>query len=287
MQRRVGEHQRRGRASAARPRRRRRRRGAAGRPRSGAPGSQRAAPRRSRSARPARRAVSRSGAISANGLLLAVLARAQLRDRLLVVGAAGEVEAAEALDREDRPAAERRAAAASIGSRRRRRREIRAVAADQPGPGPQSGQALGWAWKRRSAGSSYSARQRPHISKPSHRRQRAVVGHAADDREAGAAVGAVDERVAMAAVGRIEQLRQAVRAGRGVGRDQGLRLRRSGAEPEIRNRSSPSASTSSAAIPLDGGQRGRLGGEPVEELRSPPAAVPSTSSRTPRRSLRT
>ena len=32
--------------------------------------------------------------------------------------------------------------------------------------GPQSGQAIGWAWKRRSAGSSYSAAQRGHISNP-------------------------------------------------------------------------------------------------------------------------
>ena len=32
--------------------------------------------------------------------------------------------------------------------------------------GPQSGHALGSAWKRRSAGSSYSARQRSHIANP-------------------------------------------------------------------------------------------------------------------------
>ena len=32
--------------------------------------------------------------------------------------------------------------------------------------GPHSGHAFGWAWKRRSAGSSYSARQAGHISKP-------------------------------------------------------------------------------------------------------------------------
>ena len=32
--------------------------------------------------------------------------------------------------------------------------------------GPQSGQAIGWAWKRRSAGSVYSARQARHIGKP-------------------------------------------------------------------------------------------------------------------------
>ena len=32
--------------------------------------------------------------------------------------------------------------------------------------GPQTGQAFGWAWKRRSAGSSYSLRQAAHIAKP-------------------------------------------------------------------------------------------------------------------------
>ena len=32
--------------------------------------------------------------------------------------------------------------------------------------GPQSGQAFGWAWKRRSRGSSYSARHSAHIAKP-------------------------------------------------------------------------------------------------------------------------
>ena len=32
--------------------------------------------------------------------------------------------------------------------------------------GPQSGQALGWAWKRRSPGSSYSAWHAGHIEKP-------------------------------------------------------------------------------------------------------------------------
>ena len=32
--------------------------------------------------------------------------------------------------------------------------------------GPHSGHAFGWAWKRRSCGSSYSARHAGHISKP-------------------------------------------------------------------------------------------------------------------------
>ncbi len=32
--------------------------------------------------------------------------------------------------------------------------------------GPHSGQAFGWAWKRRSDGSSYSAWQAAHMTKP-------------------------------------------------------------------------------------------------------------------------
>nr|WP_255273567.1 hypothetical protein [Actinomadura madurae] len=32
--------------------------------------------------------------------------------------------------------------------------------------GPQDGQHTGWAWNRRSAGSSYSAVHSPHIAKP-------------------------------------------------------------------------------------------------------------------------
>ncbi len=32
--------------------------------------------------------------------------------------------------------------------------------------GPQVGQHVGWAWNRRSAGSSYSAAHGPHIGKP-------------------------------------------------------------------------------------------------------------------------
>ena len=99
-------------------------------------------------------------------LVLAVLARAQRARRRLVVGAAGEVEAAEALDRDDR----RRAQQRPRGARRRASRCTRRVGAAQRTRGPHAGQALGWAWKRRSAGSSYSARQAAHIAKPGHRR---------------------------------------------------------------------------------------------------------------------
>ncbi len=70
--------------------------------------------------------------------------------------------------------------------------------------GPHSQQALGWAWKRRLSGSSYSAWQAGHIVNGRHGGLRPVVGNAAGDGEAGAAVGAVEERVAVAAVFGIE-----------------------------------------------------------------------------------
>ena len=84
-------------------------------------------------------------------LLLAVLARPQRRDRALVGGHAREVEPADPLDRDD---PRRRASAATTSS------------SGWSSRGPQSGQALGWAWKRRSVGSWYSASQRAHIVKP-------------------------------------------------------------------------------------------------------------------------
>ena len=65
-------------------------------------------------------------------------------------GEAGQVVAAQPLHRHDAPGAR-----APPRQRRSRRSD-----------GPQSGHALGWAWKRRSAGSSYSAWQAGHISKP-------------------------------------------------------------------------------------------------------------------------
>ena len=41
-----------------------------------------------------------------------------------------------------------------------------AAAGSSRSEGPQAGHAFGWAWKRRSAGSSYSPRQTGHIAKP-------------------------------------------------------------------------------------------------------------------------
>ena len=101
--------------------------------------------RRPPRAHPGRRVITRER------LLLAVLARAQPRDRLLVRRVAGEVVAAEALDRED-PAAR--------GAARPPPRAASRAA------GPQTGQAIGSAWKRRSPGPRTRAGSPAHIGKP-------------------------------------------------------------------------------------------------------------------------
>ena len=154
--------------------------------------------------------------MTANGLVLAVLASAQRGDGVLVVRAAGEVEAADALHRDDPPRGERGRGGDRVVLRVAERQLARRRRSPSQARGPQAGQAFGCAWKRRSDGSSYSRRQSAHIAKRGHRRARAVVRDAGDDREARAAVGAVGERVAVAPVGGVAQLGQAALAGRGV-----------------------------------------------------------------------
>ena len=154
------------------------------------------------------RAAADDGAISANGLSSRCLRARSARDRSLVVRAAGEVEAAEALDRDDRAVAQRHAAARRVAGSC----EPASRTSSAPRPAGRAGVRLGV--EAAVAGSSYSARQRRAHREARHRRQRPVVGDAADDREPRAAVRAVDERVAVAAVGGVEQLAQAVVAGR-------------------------------------------------------------------------
>ena len=150
-------------------------------------------------------------------LLVAVLAAAQLGDGRRIARVAGEVIAAQSLQRADLAAAQ---------APRRSRRAGRRSSIGLPGAsrswsrGPQAGQAVGWAWKRRSAGSSYSARQAGHIGERGHRRARRGRRGAGDDRQPRAAVGAVEERIAVTAVGGVEQLGEAIVAGGHVGRDE-------------------------------------------------------------------
>ena len=112
----------------------------------------------------ARRRGSRT--MTANGLSPRRLRRRSSATASRLVGVAGEVVAAEALDRDDRA----RRAAVATRPRRARRVTVAGVAGARgrtsASRGPQSGQQIGWAWKRRSAGSAYSAAQSAHIGKP-------------------------------------------------------------------------------------------------------------------------
>ena len=137
-------------------------------------------------------------------LVLAHLPRPESRDRVVVRRVAGEVVAAEALDRDDRAVEEEahrvlerhREPRAADGARDRLGVEapVRRVLVLAP--------AVGAELERR------------------HRRPRAVVRDVDDDREPRATLRAVRERVPVAAVGRVEQLAQAVVAGRDVGGDE-------------------------------------------------------------------
>ena len=91
-------------------------------------------------------------------LLVAVLAAPQFGDGRRVARVAGQVIAAEPLRAP--PIRPSRSAAAKSASGSSRRDAARPSASRSRRRGPQAGQAVGWAWKRRSAGSSYSARQR-------------------------------------------------------------------------------------------------------------------------------
>ena len=101
--------------------------------------------------------------MTANGFSSRFLRSPQAQDRSGRRRVAGEVVSAQALHRDDPPVGEGRAAArdraAGVARSRPAGREERTR-------GPQAGQATGWAWKRRSAGSSYSRRQSGHIANP-------------------------------------------------------------------------------------------------------------------------
>ena len=119
-----------------------------------------------------------------------------------------------------------------------------------------------------------------------HRRQRPVVRDAAHDREPRAAVGAVDERVAVAAVGGVERARRGTRRtsrcrarrARPASPPRALSTMRKPGSPPRRDRArARPPRPSRAAAPRAAGARGSA---------RPPPASPSTSSTTPRSSLR-
>ena len=90
--------------------------------------------------------------------------------------------------------------------------------------GPQTGQALGWAWKRRSAGSSILAVAGRTHREGGHGGLGAVIGDILDDGKARAAIGAVDKGVAIAPVLMVEELVETIIAESDIRRDQGKAL---------------------------------------------------------------
>jgi hypothetical protein len=142
-----------------------------------------------------------------------VLSRTELRHGALVIGSAGEVVAADPLDRDDPSRPQRncgggkwiagRDGYSATSKQAQRRSAIRArvrLGVEAP--------------VRRIVVLGTAA---PTHREAGHRRPRAVVGDAPNDREPWAAVRAVDERVATTAIAGIEQLRQALLAGGAVG----------------------------------------------------------------------
>ena len=235
--------------------------------------------RRRRQARSRRR---RSGTITRERLLLAGLRRAQPPHRLVVARVDHQVEAAEALDRDDRAAARSAAtapaSASSCSARARARR-----ASHSSSCGPHAGQAFGCAWKRRSRGSSYSrlARRAHREAAPSS----CAAGRTAglDDREARAAVRAVGERVAVAAVGRVEDLAQAVGAGGDVGQhERGLARRPS--LSRISKPAKPTGSSHDASRPWTTARGGRSRHQAQQELLAGAPALPRPRRPRPPRS---
>jgi hypothetical protein len=144
------------------------------------------------------------------GLLLPALAAAQTCDGVLTARVAGEVIAADPLDRDDRSLAE------EPNGLLERNREL----------WPAHGAAGRLGVEAAVAGILVLAAALVAHREADHRRIRAVVWKGAHDREAWAALRAVEERVAVAAVRRIEELAQAVVAGGDVRWHQGACTRR-------------------------------------------------------------
>ena len=106
-----------------------------------------------------RRASARSAASTANGLSSRCLRARRAAAAGLAGGVDGQVVAAQALDREDLAGREQ---FGGLGERVAGQRVPGLVA--QRSRGPQAGQQVGWAWKRRSAGSWYSAAHAGHMA---------------------------------------------------------------------------------------------------------------------------
>ena len=143
----------------------------------------------------------------------------QRRHRCVVVGPAGEVVAADTLDRDDRSAAQRR------GSRRHRRSPARTVPTQRRAT-VRAGDGLGVVAAVSGVGVFVGTRLTHREIR--HRRGGPVVGQIGDDGIARTAVRARDEGMQVSAIAGVEQFPQAVGADGDIGRNQGARRRGGG-----------------------------------------------------------
>ena len=165
-----------------------------------------------------RRRASRSRTSTANGLAPARLSCRSAPHRRRRSRPAGQVVAADPLDRHHRARGQRPLGGREGGIR----------SADRPACAgePQQRPAVGAGDRLRveaAVGRDRGTRRRTrsHMAKRGHGGRRPVVRQAADDGEPGPAVGAVDERVPVTPVGRVEQLGEAALAGGDVRRNRG------------------------------------------------------------------
>ena len=182
---------------------------------------------------------------------------------------------------------------ARISSRGRRERGIAACARVLPNEfqncscGPQRGQAIGSAWKRRSAGSRYSRRAILAHREFFHRGIGAIVGQRFDDGETRAAIGAVGEGIAKTAIVRVQDFAQAVAAGRDVRQNQRALSAVHRCFHESRNSRSRAASSCDDSQLWMMARAGFSARKRRAKFGSRPRGVPSISRKTPCAELRT
>ncbi|CAM5687589.1 hypothetical protein SAFG77S_04908 [Streptomyces afghaniensis] len=197
-------------------------------------------------------------------LAAACLAAAQRLDGPRVGRVARQVVAAEALDGDDPPGGQQ-CTCRHQGVGVPRRADIAAGGGHQAQPRTAAGAGHGLGVEAAVEGIAVLPGAVGAHREAGHGGDRPVVRHARGDGEAGPAVGAGDERVPVPAAGRIGQVPQTVRAGRRVGREMGAA---GGVVGGTDGEAVVGAADGEVLDPgvRDGGQRRRLGRQPVAEV---------------------
>jgi hypothetical protein len=190
--------------------------------------------------------------------LVAALAEPQPEHRALGRRVAGEMEAADAFDRDDLSGDQLARGDGNWISCGVRLEPDPRGARREPDPRPTDGTRSRLRMKTAVVRILVLAAARVAHREAGHRRRGAVVGDIRCDREPGAAVRAVGERIPISAIGRIEDLAQAVVADRQIGRNRNTALRRllAADDDEVILR----FGTDRTARVVDNPRRGRRGG---------------------------